>query len=76
MVHMSETVQIAIVNNLPSIIAAICAGVSAILGFRNRGKLNDIHVAMNSRLDELVTASKDSGRIAEQNRVKPPDVVT
>ena len=58
---MSDAIVVAVVAAIPGII-------SAIVGFRNRSSIREVHLLMNSRLDELVTASKDSGRIAEQTR--------
>ena len=70
---MSDAVKIALIEKAPAIATAVLAGigaalggVAALMGARNGNKLNDVHIAMNSRMDQLVAASRDSGRIAEQ----------
>lgn len=53
-----------------ALISATAAVVSAIIGAINSNKLHEIHVSINSRMDELISSSKDSGRIAEQESSK------
>jgi hypothetical protein len=67
---MSTPVLIAVVTAigalLSSIIAAIAAVVAATHGQRNAEAIHNIHVDLNSRLSELIAASKDVGRIEER----------
>jgi hypothetical protein len=51
----------------PIIVAAIVALPPTVFGILNHGKLTDIHLSLNSRLDQLVKASSDSGRQAERD---------
>lgn len=53
-----------------ALISATAAVVAAIIGAINSNKLHEIHVSINSRMDELIRSSKDSGRIAEQESSK------
>lgn len=53
-----------------ALISATAAVVAAIIGALNSNKLHEIHVSINSRMDELISSSKDSGRIAEQESSK------
>lgn len=53
-----------------ALISATAAVVAAIIGAINSNKLHEIHVSINSRMDELISSSKDSGRIAEQESSK------
>ena len=53
-----------------SLISATAAVVAAIIGAINSSKLHEIHVSINSRMEELISSSKDSGRIAEQESSK------
>ena len=67
---MSAPVAIALITAvgalLCSIIGAIAAIVAATHGMRNAEAIRNIHVDLNSRLSELIAASKDTGRIEEQ----------
>jgi hypothetical protein len=66
---LSETVQLAIVSVVPAVISAIFAGLAAVRVRKVNEKVEVVHKLLNSRLTELVSASKDSGRIEEQHRV-------
>jgi hypothetical protein len=41
-------------DHAAAIIAAVFAGVAAVLSAINRGKINEVHVALNSRLTQLI----------------------
>lgn len=60
----------------PIIVAVIVAIPPTVFGILNHGKLTNIHLSLNSRLDQLVSASKDSGRQAERdaNSITVPGV--
>jgi hypothetical protein len=51
---------------LVALIAAFPAIVAAVLGYLNGRAIKDVHVSLNSRLTELISASTDAGRIAER----------
>lgn len=57
-------IYVAAIAALPPSIAAVAA---LIVSLR---KLNDIHLSMNSRLDELVKASNAQGRQDERDQQK------
>jgi hypothetical protein len=50
-----------------AVVAAIPGTIGAILGVRNAGAIKDVHLSLNSRLDQLLTASEDKVRIAERS---------
>jgi hypothetical protein len=52
------------------IVALIVAVPPTILSLINRGKLQDIHIDMNSRLSQLITASKALGAQEERDKKK------
>jgi hypothetical protein len=74
MIHISDTVLVAIIASIPGILAAI-------FSLRNNRAIKDVHLILNSRLDQLVRASEDAGRIAERSDIasgvqfNPPDSV-
>jgi hypothetical protein len=72
---MSDTVKLALISQLPAIttaglagLASILAAIAVLIGRHNANKLQSMHVDLNSRVDQLVKASKDTGRIEEQNK--------
>lgn len=52
---MSDAVTIALIAATPSTVAAVLAWLSS---RKNREKIQEIHVAINSRMDELLVATK------------------
>jgi hypothetical protein len=64
---LSETVQLGIVSVVPAIISAIFAGIAAVRSKKVHEQVEVVHKLLNSRLSELVSASKDSGRIEERH---------
>lgn len=52
---------------LVAIIAAIPGTLAAILGIRNGKKLEEVHLSIDGRMDELVIASRNSGKVEEQD---------
>jgi hypothetical protein len=58
--HISEAIIIAIIAAIPGMISSI------ILGLRNHDAIKEVHIALNSRLTELVEASIDKGKIQER----------
>jgi hypothetical protein len=57
---MHDVIIVALIAASPSIIGIIMA-------FITRGAIREVHLSLNSRLDELVQASVDKGRIAERS---------
>jgi hypothetical protein len=60
----SEAVKIAIIAATPPSVVAM-GGV--VLGWINRGKINEVHLSINSRLDQLVKAAHAEGRQQERD---------
>jgi hypothetical protein len=62
-------------------VAAVGAAAAALLGWSNRNKIQEVHLTMNSRLDQLLKTTEehahDQGRQegieAEQQRMRPAD---
>ena len=72
---MDDAVKLALISQLPALVTAVLAGSSAVLaaaaaliGRHNANKLQNMHVDINSRVDQLVKASKDTGRIEQQKQ--------
>jgi hypothetical protein len=61
---MTETVTVALIVATPPTIASVAA---LIMSIRNGNKIHDVHVGINSRMDELVKASKAQGRQDERD---------
>jgi hypothetical protein len=62
----SDLVIVAALGSLPPTLIAIATLVSTL---RNTGHIRDLHLAVNSRLSELVVASKAQGRQEERDAV-------
>jgi hypothetical protein len=66
---MQPPVEVALIAATPPTLVALGG---AILGFINRGKIKEIHLSINSRLDELIKASVAQGRQEERDsQIKP-----
>lgn len=63
---MSDPVLIAVVAAAPGIIAALFAGFAAMLAHGAHEGTKDLHVMLNSRLDQLIRKAIDEGRILER----------
>ena len=61
---MTEAVQIALIVATPPTVAATAA---LIMSIRNGSKIQQVHIGINSRMDELVKASKAQGRQDERD---------
>jgi hypothetical protein len=68
---MSQTFYLALLAALPPTLVALAALITSV---RNGDKIREVHLSLNSRLTELVKASKAQGRQDErdetQNRSK------
>jgi hypothetical protein len=61
--------------------SAVGAFLAALLGWSNRKKIQEVHLTVNSRLDELIKTTKEKahaeGRVegieSEQQRMRPAD---
>ena len=61
---MTEAVQIAVIVAIPPTLLAAAALVASI---HNGNKIQDVHLSINSRMDQLVKASKAQGRQDERD---------
>ena len=61
---MSEAITIALIVATPTTIASLAA---LIVSIRNGSKIQQVHIGINSRMDELVKASKAQGRQDERD---------
>jgi hypothetical protein len=57
----SPTVEVALIAAAPPTMVAIC---SLIVGFINKSKIQEVHLSVNSRLTELLEATR-KGSFAE-----------
>jgi hypothetical protein len=72
------TVKVALIASMPASITGLAA---FIMGIVNKNKIKEVHLTMNSRLDELLRTTKehahDEGRRegieSEQLRMRPSD---
>lgn len=70
-----------LVETMEHSIAAVGAAVAAWLGWHNRKQIQEVHLSVNSRLDELLKTTKEhehalgrqEGIEAEQQRMRPAD---
>ncbi len=63
---MSDSTVVAIITSIPGVLAALFSGLTVLISNKNKNKLDNIHKDINGKVDQLVVAAKDSGRIAEQ----------
>ena len=61
---MSDTVLVALLSSLPPTLVALAGLVASI---RNASKINEVHLSLNSRLTELISASHAQGRQDERD---------
>jgi hypothetical protein len=61
---MTDAVQIAMIVAIPPTLLGAAALVASI---RNGTKIQDVHLSINSRMDQLVKASKAEGRQDERD---------
>ena len=61
---MTEAVQIAMIVAIPPTLLGIAQLISSI---RNGSQIRGVHLSLNSRLTELVTAAKAQGRQDERD---------
>lgn len=65
---MTDPIALAVVAAVPGTLAAMAAFVGVLLGLKNKTAIHEVHLSLNSRLDQLVIAAKHSGRIEEQDK--------
>lgn len=58
------SIVIALLTALPPTIVALAALIASI---KNSGKIHEVHLSLNSRLSELIIASKSQGRQEERD---------
>jgi hypothetical protein len=61
---MSDPVLVALIAGVPP---TLLAGAALIAAIRNGAKIQSVHLSLNSRLTELVTAAKAQGRQDERD---------
>ena len=61
---MTEAVQIALIVATPPTLLGVAQLISSI---KNGHGIKDVHLSINSRMDQLVQASKAEGRQAERD---------
>jgi hypothetical protein len=64
---MTEAVEIALIVAVPPTIASVAA---VIMSIKNGTKIQEVHLGINSRMDELVRASKAQGRQDERDATR------
>ena len=61
---MTEAVQIALIVAIPP---TLLAAGSLVASIKNGARIQDVHLIINSRMDQLVKASKAEGRQDERD---------
>ena len=61
---MTDTVQVALIAGIAPTILSLAALLASI---RNGNKIQDVHLSLNSRLSELITAARAQGRQDERD---------
>jgi len=61
---MTEAVQIALIVAIPP---TLLAAGSLVASIKNGARIQDVHLSINSRMDQLVQASKAQGRQDERD---------
>jgi hypothetical protein len=61
---MEPTVKVALIAAVPPTFVGLA---SLVLGIINKGKISDVHLSLNSRLDQLIKASLAQGRQDERD---------
>lgn len=61
-------------SEIAELITAFSAVAALIVGVRNSNKIHEVHVSINSRMDELLRQTTESAHAAgvEQERNRPP----
>ncbi len=70
---MSDPVKLALIAQLPAILAGAAALLAALLGFVNRQGIRDVHQQLNSALAARVDAANSEGRIQERAEQRQAD---
>ena len=59
---MSEAAQLALIQNLPAILAAVAAIIAAIVGIQAKAQQQQTHTLINSRMTELLASTDAAAR--------------
>jgi hypothetical protein len=57
-------------SEISSLITAVAAFAACILSWINKGKIQEVHLSINSRMDQLLVAAKDAAHAAGANEEK------
>ena len=58
---------------LSAIVGASAAVIAAVYGRRNSAAIQEVHLSLNSRLEELLKAAKSEGQIKERDTQRAID---
>jgi len=72
---MDAILKIEIVRSIPGIIGAIGGVAAAIIGMLNRAKLENIHIDIDGRMGQLLTAAHAAGALAEIKDQRAQDIL-
>lgn len=64
---MTDTVQIALISAAPPTIVAMAA---LIVSIKSKEAIREVHLSLNSRLDQLITATRQEAHAAGVNEEK------
>jgi hypothetical protein len=75
---MTEPVRIAVIAAaavvVSGIVGAIAACFSAVYGKRNAAAIHEVHLSLNSRLDELIAAAHFKGQVEERDNQRAVEI--
>ena len=57
-------------SEIASIVTAITAFSACVLSWINKGKIQEVHLSINSRMDQLLVAAKDAAHAEGANEEK------
>jgi hypothetical protein len=60
--------------DIASLITAVAALGGVLMGFRNSRKIQEVHLSINSRMDQLLLATKESAHAAGVNEEKAKNI--
>jgi len=70
---MSDPILIALIAAGPGLAASIFSLIGVFLGNHNRSKIQDLTIRVDGRLDQLLDAATDKGRLSEQSDQRERD---
>ena len=77
---MTDVVEVALITaggvGIAAAVGAIAAITAAVLGKKNAAAIHEVHLSLNSRLDELIKASRSAGQIEERDNQRAVEAST